>query len=32
MNLGALYLACGRKLAVLVVAHGMTDTHPGMHF
>ncbi len=24
--LGALYLACGRKLAVPIIAHGMTDT------
>jgi len=40
--LGALYLACGRKLAVPIVAHGITDTldflliffhrYPGMHF
>jgi membrane protease YdiL (CAAX protease family) len=26
MILGALYLACGRKLAVPIVAHGITDT------
>lgn len=42
MILGALYLACGRKLAVPIVAHGITDTldflliffhrYPGMHF
>jgi membrane protease YdiL (CAAX protease family) len=39
--LGALYLACGRNLAVPVIAHAMTDTldfvliylgkYPGMH-
>lgn len=39
--LGALYLACGRRLAVPIVAHGITDTldflliffhrYPGMH-
>jgi membrane protease YdiL (CAAX protease family) len=42
MILGALYLACGRRLAVPIVAHGITDTldflliffhrYPGMHF
>lgn len=42
MILGALYLACGHKLAVPIVAHGITDTldflliffhrYPGMHF
>jgi membrane protease YdiL (CAAX protease family) len=40
--LGALYLVCGRRLAVPIVAHGITDTldflliflhrYPGMHF
>jgi len=40
--LGAVYLACGRRLAVPIVAHGITDTldflliffhrYPGMHF
>jgi uncharacterized protein len=39
--LGALYLKCGRKLAVPIVAHGVTDTvdflliffhhYPGLH-
>ncbi len=39
--LGALYLACGRRLAVPIVAHGIADTldflliyfhrYPGMH-
>jgi membrane protease YdiL (CAAX protease family) len=38
---GALYLACGRNLAVPMIAHAVTDTldlalmyvgkHPGMH-
>jgi uncharacterized protein len=42
MILGALYLACGRRLAVPIVAHGITDTldflliffhrYPGMYF
>jgi membrane protease YdiL (CAAX protease family) len=40
--LGTLYLACGRRLAVPIIAHGITDTldflliffhrYPGMHF
>jgi hypothetical protein len=39
--LGALYLACGRNLAIPVIAHAFTDTldffliylgkYPGMH-
>jgi hypothetical protein len=39
--LGALYLVCGRNLAVPMIAHAVTDTldvalmyvgkHPGMH-